>query len=361
MNKTSANDNTPRHADDFGNDLAARRDWLASLPQTKAKPNTGNRIERSLVAEQSPLVTTLRQVREIMRPADLATTIDMEGDSEEGGETNTGFGAEMKHNQGSFLPSIPALLEAYADGMRTRVVSKGGKIVGRVCTSYYRDRNGESVTIGGKLPSANGRMRFHGLRFYCGELVAYGHKGRMCQPKYTGTKVGLAYGRGSATELHVNQTEASNASYLELAGTSPLRGAPANDNANRAPAPPFRTENAAAARMALAGVSNDNVPVTKLSDGIAAGYGRLGGISESAGPGATTAPRHAALDEMDRAETFASINIDHADIDIIEAILANESFRAIGLRLGFAESSAHRTGRKAVERALETISKKIAA
>jgi len=362
MKIIAANDNTPRHADDFGTDLAARRAWLDGLPKTSPKPKAGSRIERALVKEQSPHVATLRQVRELMRPAKTDETVDLGGgDKDENGEKNTGYGAERKHNQSSFLPSIPVLMRAYADGMRIRVVSKEGKIIGRVCTTYYSDRNGESMTIGGKLPGPYGRMNFHGLRFFRGELVFYGDKGRMRKPKYTGTKVGLAYGKGSETERHVKDTKKNNAAYLKLAGTARLYSSAANDNAPRAPSAAFRTDDAAAASLALASAANDNVPVTNCPDGIATGYGRLGGISESTGPGATTAPRHPALDEMERADTFAEMNFDADDLDLVEAILADESFRSIGQRLGYAESSAHRSGRQVVERVLEKIAKKIAA
>ena len=345
----AANDNQPRHAGEFGDDLKARRDWLGTLPKAKPKPDQGNRIERALVKEKSPLVATLRQIAELMRPAKTDETVDMGGgDDDEGGDKNTGYGTEQKHNQSSFTPSIPKLLNEYAEGIK-------------IGTSYHHDKSGESVTIGGKTPGTAGRMKFHGLRFHRGKLVLYGDNGRMRVPKYTGTKNGLAYGKDSETERHVKETKANNLSYLALPGTAPLRGAPANDNAPRSPSPAFRTDDAAAARLALDSAANDNAPITYCPDAIAAGYGRLGGISESAGPGSTTAPRHAALDEMDRAETFADMNVDEADIEIIEAILADESFRAIGTRLGFAKSSAHKSGRQAVERALETISKKIAA
>ncbi|MCZ4287868.1 hypothetical protein [Hoeflea alexandrii] len=337
-----ANDKKPRLAAEF-TDLAARRAWLDGLPDTRYRGQRTNRIEQALVAEASPLVATLRQVRELMRPAEICAVDLGDGDDEDSGDRNTGFGAEMKHNQSSFTPSIPKLLRAYADGIR-------------IGTSFYRDKGGETVTIGGTLPGASGRMKFRGLQFYRGALVAYGDdKGRKRKPKYVGTKSGVMYGKDSETARHIDETQANNASYLKLTG------APANDNAPRAREAPTPTKSAAAARVALAGVANDNVQVTHCPDGMAYGYGRLAGISDSAGHGATTAPRHAALDELDRAETFASMELDSADVELIEAVLSGESFRTIGLRFGYAESSAHRSGRQVVERALEKISKKIAA
>jgi hypothetical protein len=341
LRPAAANDNRPRMAGEFKT-LADRRDWLKSLPNPP-KRKLGSRIERALIDEAIEAgdpsrqaaalhhVATLQRVRELMRPADTATTVDIEGD-EEDDDKNTGFGEERVHNQSAFTPSIPKLMVAYADGMRVRVVSKNGTIVGRVCTSYYRDRNGETVTIGGRLPGARGRLRFHGLRFYRGELIAFGDKGRMLRPKYVASAKGLTYDKGGVTERHVEQQRADDIAYLNLPATAPSRPAAANDNR-----------------------------VTYCPDAIAAGYGRLAGISESAGPGATKAPRHAGLDEMERAETFDAIGFASADLDVVEGILSGESFRAIGLQRGHAESSAHKSGRQIVERALQTISEKIAA
>ena len=360
----AANGNAPIMAGAFAT-LDDRRAWLKSLPNPP-KQRKGSRIERAFLneaREQSDPsrqaaalhhVATLHRIRELMRPADTATTVDIEGDDEDD-ETNTGFGAELVHNQGAFTPSIPKLITAWADGMRTRVVSKNGKIVGRVCTSYYSDRGGETVTIGGRLPDG-----FHGLQFYRGELVAFGDKGRKLPPKYVADPKGLSYEKDSETEKHVERQPSEDQAYLNLPGTAPYMPSTMPD-APRSMVPQRQTRRAAKAAAMLAAAANDNAPVTYCPDGVATGYGRLAGICEPAGPGATTAPRHAALEEQERAETFASLDIHGRDLDVIEAVLANESFREIGLRRGYAESSAHKSGRQVVERAFKIISEKIAA
>lgn len=340
----AANDNRPRHVAEFAT-LAERRDYLEKLPDARYR-GTACRIENALVADKSPHAITLRRIRELMRPADIASTVEFDnsGDADEGVENSAeAFGPELKHNQGSFTPSIPKLLGAWADGMRTRVVSKGGRIVGRVGTTYHRDANGETVIVGGQIA-----RRFYGLQFHNGELVAYGDKGKKRAPKYTGTAAGVSYDK-----------DGTDKAYLALPSAAGAITAATNDNAPRSLCPPIRTHRAAKAAALLASAANDNVPITYCPDGLAAEYGRIAGISDSGGT--AKAPRHAAFDELERAENFASLGIDPADVAVIETILENASFRAIGLQSGAAESSAHKTGRRIVERVLQKISEKIAA
>lgn len=271
------------------------------------------RIEKALVKEASPHVITLRRIRELMRPAEMAANDNALPDEEEGDQPNPGVDLEVIHNQGSIVPSIPKLLAAYADGMRVRVVSENGKIVGRVCTTYYRDRNGETVRIGGQI-----KRRLHGLQFQNGELVAYGDKGRRLRPDYFANRT---------------SKETPNPKSLKA---QHLQEVTANDNS-----------------------------YANLADGKQAAmphaYGRIAGISEGKGYAGTTAPRHPVLDEIERAENFASAGIEQAELDVIEAILDDESFRTIGLKFGAADSSAHKTGRRIVERTLQKISERLAA
>jgi len=289
------------------------------------------RIEKALVKEGSPHVITLRRISELMRPANTATTVDIENADERDDAPNTGYGTERKHNQASFLPSVPMLLRAYEAGMQTGV----------------RDLQGAWHRIG----PWDGKGKLTGLIFYKGELVAYGDDaGRRRTPKYVADPVGLSFNKDDTDKA-----------YLNLPATAPYRPA-TNADAPRSLCPPTRTHRAAKAAALLEGAANDNVKVTYCPDGIAAEYGRTAGISEPTGigDGGTSAPRHPAFDEMDRADAYADLNMGHADLDVIESIFDDESFRTIGLKFGAADSSAHKTGRRIVERTLQKISEKLA-
>lgn len=336
--------------------------WLSERDAAGTETNyryRGNRIEKALVKEQSPLVITLRRLAELMRPAATAVTVDIQAGGEEDASRNTGFGTERLHNQGAFNPSIPELMQALSDGMRTRVVrDKSGKLT-RISPSHHfsQERNGLWHRIGSCL----GKGKLTGLEFFAGEMVAYGdNKGRKRQPDYNADHLGLTYEKESVTARQVERQEDENRSYLSLPAASKYEAANDN-NAPRALGAPPKTGRAARAAKWLSEAANDNVPVTRLPDGVAAGYGRLAGISEPKPYGATSTPRHEALDEMDRAEAFAGLGLDTDDWEVIDAVLDDESFRTIGLRRGHAESSAHKSGRRAVEAALRKISEKIAA
>nr|CAD6606439.1 hypothetical protein RKHAN_01874 [Rhizobium sp. Khangiran2] len=164
---------------------------------------------------------------------------------------------------------------------------------------------------------------------------------------------------------HVERQPSENGTYIRLAGRERYISSQRPD-APGSISPPPRTARAAANDNTLKeAIANTKVmpPVKRLPDGVATDYGRLAGISDinGIGEGATSAPMHEALSEMDRADELASAGFDAEDLLVVDAILDDASFRTIGLAKGYAESSAHRMGRKAVANVLKKISEKIAA
>ncbi|KNY12944.1 hypothetical protein AKG11_31980 [Shinella sp. SUS2] len=317
--------------------------WLAERNAAGTADKHGQhatRIERWMVEEKSPLVVPLRLVKELLRPAVTAVN-----DNRPAGENeDAGMGAERVHNQGSITPSVPMLLAAYEDGM-----SNGG-------FSFIEG----NVLLG----STNWRGKLTGLIFRNGELVAYGdYKGRKRRPAYTADPLGLVYNEKSETEKHVEAQPAEDKAYMRLKSACTYVSAQ-SPNAPRSLASPPRTARAVANDNVLAtAIANTKVmpPVKLLPDGVAADYGRLAGISEMKGVGGASAGLHEVLTEMDRAEKLAAAGIDEVDLEVLDAVLDDASFRSIGMRFEHPESSASHEGRKIVERTLKKISEKIAA
>lgn len=302
----------------------------------------GNRIERALVKECSPHAVTLRLVAELLRPPVVAANDNAPADADE----NPGSGFERVHGHGCIQPSIPMLLRAHEAGLKTgsRTVKDGWHRIG---TSPVR----------GELT---------GLTFMNGELVEYGdNKGRKRRPSYNPKIAEEDVDPKSITARHRAAQAVEDVSYTRLRGASVYVSAQ-SPNAPRSLASAVRTARAVANDNMLAkAIANTPVmpPVTRLPDGVAAEYGRLAGIADltGVGDGKTSAPMNDALTEMERAEFLAASGIEADDLDIIEAILSDASFRTIGMQRGYAESAAHRMGRKVVEGALTRISEKIAA
>lgn len=319
----------------------------------------GNRIERALVKEKSPFVAALRQVKELMRPAVVAAN-DNAPSTDEFKPANAGKGHERIHNQGCITPSVPMLLRAVSDGMRPRVVRNSDGSITRIDTKH--------CPVGGwhLYGWVEGRNKLHGIIVSDGELVAYGNdKGRRCRPAYNANRASEAVvDDKSETAKHIAAQPEENRTYIRLAGRERYISSQRPD-APGSIAPPPRTARA---------IANDNIlsttranttvmpVVKKLPDGPAKDYGRLAGIAETTGigEGKKSASMHEALSEMERSEKLEAAGLRDDDMEIIESILSDESFRTIGLSRGYAESSAHRMGRKAVERALQRISNKIA-
>lgn len=327
----------------------------------------GTRIERVLVEERSPLIVALRQVKELLRPAEMAANDNTPPSDTDG---NSGMGAERVHNQSAFAPSVPEIMAAVSSVFRSHVVTKkrrdGGNgrqrdIVRRHAACGFSFIEGNVL-----LGTTDWRRKLVGLLFRNGELIAYGdYKGRKCRPAYIADHLGLVIDEESETAKHIAAQPAENLSYAKLksvcayvSGQSP--------NAPRPLAPPPRTARAAANDNVLAAArTNTKVmpAVQKLPDGVAYGYGRLAGIADltGTGDGKTSAPYHDVLSELDREEKLAAAKIDTSDLEVLDAIMDDESFRSIGLRFGYAESSAHRMGRRVIEKTLQRISEKIAA
>ena len=345
--------------------------WLAERNAAGTAIKHGQnatRIERALVSEASPLVAALRQVKELMRPTRMATNDNTpSGD----GEVNRGGGTERVHNQGSIEPSVPMLLRAHAAAFRPHVVTKkrqdGGNGRQRAIEKRHVGVIGFSFIEGTTLlGETDWRRKLIGLIFRNGELVAYGNdEGRHCRPAYKADPLGLVFDKATETAKHVAAQPDENRSYSRLCGAG-VYLSHQHPSAPGAMEPSPRTTRAVANdNVLVAAIANTPClpPVTKFSDGVAAEYGRLAGISESKGigEGCTSAPMHEVLAELDRDERFQAVGIDEADLDVVDAVLDDASFRTIGLQQGYAESSSHRMGRKAVERALERISRKLAA
>ncbi len=312
-------------------------DWLAHRNAAGHATRTDRpvtMVEGALVRSKSPLIITLRRVSELMRPITMTAANDNELDDDE--DANPGVGFERKHDQSNMLPSIPEMLAAFADGMRPRVVTdKGGKM--------KRYPGGRTFQGGWQLIGTTDHgYRLSGLIFINGELIAYGdYNGRRRKPKYLdGVVTERKFDDDSVTADHVRRQDGENDTYIRLGSD---RQPAANDNA-----PP----------MAI-----DGVPVRRFPAGIAAGYGRLAGVSEpkGAGKGRTRAPRSEVLNEMERTDRLAEMELDQCDLDIIEDVLADFSFTRIAQERGYAQSSAHRSGKRLVENALTRISEKIAA
>lgn len=322
--------------------------WLAernAVGTANKHGQNATRIERWLVENKSPLIVPLRLVKELMRPPVTAAN-DNRPVGGEDADASSGSGTERVHNQGSITPSVPMLMAAYRDGM---------------------DNGGISFVEGNVLlGSTNWRGKLTGLIFRDGELVAYGdYKGKKRRPAYTADPLGLVYDEKSETAKHVEGQPAEDKSYTRLRSTSTYVSAQSPD-APRSLAPSPRTARAAANDNALASaIANTKCmpPVKRMPDGVAFEYGRLAGVSEMKGVsnGGSSAGMHEVLTEMERADNMAAAGIDEVDLEVLDAILDDASFRSIGLSFEHAESSAHHEGRKIVERTLKKISEKIAA
>lgn len=334
------NDNSPQRARPVmhrEND-ARVAGWLSVRDATGVATEygqAGSRIERALVKDCNGMVIVLRRVRELLRPPLTAANDNQptEGD-DEGEEVNSGVGLEYIHNQGSMSPSIGAMIAALADGLRPRVVRDTGgslhRFTGGLRPRYEYDDDGNMIEntggwrASGSFLEIGGRFvgRFHGLQKQDGVITSVSNS--------KGNRARLEYRVGSATEVelpadsetarHLAAQPADNASYLRL-------GAAANDNA-----------------------------VTAA--GMAWQYGRLAGIAEAKGV-AASAPMHDVMAELDRRDAAVSAGLTAAEVELIDLIYTGASFRSIGLSYGYAQSSAHRMGRKIVVDTLRDIGRRL--
>lgn len=358
-----ANDNTPRrNVVRLPND-GPTREWLAERNAAGFAVDygsEGSRIERALVKEKSPLVGALRQVAELLRPPVIAAN-DNAPVNDDGERANSGKGHERVHNQGSITPSVPMLLRAVSDGMRPRVVCHPDGSMTRI-DAHHRVAGGWHLS-----GWTDGVKKLHGVIINNGEIIAYGDdKGRKRRPDYKANRATEAVvDEISETAKHVAAQPEENQTYTHLRGGGTYISHQRPD-APGSIAPVPRTARAAANDNELqAAISNTPVmpPIRRLPDGVAVDYGRLAGIAETkgVGEGKTSAPMHDALSELERQEELAAAGFHDEDLAVVDAILSDSSFRTIGLQFRYAESSAHRMGRKVVEDVLTRISEKIAA
>ena len=357
-----ANDNTPRRSVVRLQNDGPTQEWLAERDAAGFAVDygsDGNRIERVLVKEKSPLVAALRQVAELMRPPVIAANNNAPA-NDDGERVNSGKGHERVHNQGSITPSVPMLLRAVSDGMRPRVIRHPDGSITRIDT-------GHRVVDGWHLSGWTDGKKLHGIIVNSGELTAYGDdKGRKRRPDYKANRATEAVvDEKSETAKHIAAQPEENRTYVRLRGRERYISHQRPD-APGSIAPVPRTARATANDNELqAAIANTQVlpPIQKLPDGVAADYGRLAGVAETkgVGEGKTSAPMHDALSELERQEELAAAGFHDEDLAVVDAILSDSSFRTIGLQFRYAESSAHRMGRKVVEDVLTRISGKIAA
>jgi hypothetical protein len=298
----------------------------------------GSRIERALLddirknEDVASAVMALRQVRELLRPAELKAANDnaLIDDGED--EESRSHGLERIHNQSAFVPSIPKLLAAYTDGMRCRVTTAPNGTVTRVGPQAWHHPDGTStVWIGG----TDGR-RFVGLMFIRGRLEFFGDRGRKRAVDYR-TRVSAEKPEREDVISGRLDVLCGTASYLRLGGVQ-LPPAAHNDNL---PLIDVAIPEKKTALRAWLWQTMEGKPVTRCPTGVAAvwkrdglglecGYARLAGISEAigVGEGKTEAPAHAALTEIDRGISAPEFigKLSGRERDTLRAILDGESF-----------------------------------
>jgi hypothetical protein len=97
---------------------------------------------------------------------------------------DTGIGIDHRHDITPGNRALEDLIDAFADGMRTRVVvDKKGRIERFVGGIHYHRSvrgSGEIVEVGGR----SSRGKFFGLRAHRGQIVAYAKNGKRAQPSY---------------------------------------------------------------------------------------------------------------------------------------------------------------------------------
>ncbi|MBU2483894.1 MAG: hypothetical protein KKG78_02325 [Alphaproteobacteria bacterium] len=152
MNRyTAANDNKPRHADEFGDDLKARRAWLDGLPKDYKPVMAWPTLERLSRLASPDAAQALYRYKELMQPARITAANDNDPDGPE-------MDAEMRHE---VRPTVDEMLQAASVGSRTFVRSErtadGWQIVHR--QEARLDVDGSNVLLGnltfreGKLTS----------------------------------------------------------------------------------------------------------------------------------------------------------------------------------------------------------------
>lgn len=182
------------------------------VPNIPTGNSTPDRVPNALRDDAPAAYRTLCRLRELARPADV-DQIDapLAGDNDNAAD-ETGFGVEYRHDIEPGNGQISHLLNAFADGMRSRVVidSKGrvDRFNGGVRYHCAKDGTDEIIEIGGR----SSRGKFFGLTAHRGAIVAYGKDGKKIYPSYT-----IGDARGSDDAELPRETTASTAAHPTLA------------------------------------------------------------------------------------------------------------------------------------------------
>ncbi|MBZ9741014.1 MULTISPECIES: hypothetical protein [unclassified Mesorhizobium] len=150
-----------------------------------AEPPSPMRIRLNLQKTAPDQYRCLVRVEELLRPADL-TQCDAAFSAD---NDNIGFGLDFRHEVTPGNDTfVEDLLDAYSDGMRSRVVvHRHGKQKGQVerfdgGLKFQREKKAghEILEVGGR--SSLGK--FFGMRFFRGTLMEYVKRGKRCRPDY---------------------------------------------------------------------------------------------------------------------------------------------------------------------------------
>jgi hypothetical protein len=341
---TACNDNTrpawkpesyPVRAEDFPS-AAHRQQWLDSLPNWEKPDLAGTRIARLLKESAPNAYRQLMLVSALLEPLNLVATNDNNAPGSDA-ELVDGFGHERVQTMASIKPSIPAMLAAYADAFRPRIV------VGK---------NGTVERFAGTGPTwGNGIVQFGGLRFYKGQLHQIYLNGKWRKPWVDTKKAATDKPiKGSVTEAHHQDLPNVPHRYLQRIG--------ATDWAGEGPMPKqvYGPRGIALVADPLAKADlrewlNQQCKghaVKKCEPGVAWKYGLVSAMSHVKGTqdGITTKPAVEALAEMDRDALRQDVvrQVGPEVIETVEDALSDESFTYIGKRKGYEESSAHHAG-----------------
>jgi hypothetical protein len=331
----------------------ARRTWLDSLPPWKESDLAGTRIARALKKDAPNAFRQLMLVAALLEPLNLVAANDNNA-PEADAELADGFGHERVQTMSSIRPSIPSMLRAYADAFRPRVIIR---------------KDGKVERFGGNGPVCdNGVIQIGGLRFYKGQLHQIHENGKWRKPWVDVTRPATDKPiKGSATEAHKMDWPNVPHRYLGRIGATDWAGDGPIPSQVCAPRGVSVTPISAAKAELRQWLDQQckGHTVTKCELGVARQYGLLSAVSHLKGTqdGVTTKPAVQALTEIDRDSLRQEViqKVDPEVVETIEDALADESFTHIGKCKGYEDSSAHHAGKRAVTKALQNISEKIAA
>lgn len=173
------NDNKPQRRGTVV-DLGEHREVRQETPREAPSPM---RVRLNLYKSAPDQYATFCRVEELLRPADL---FESETRFSADNDNNVGFGIERRHEIVPANNALEDLVQAYADGLRIRVVwpcrrsrhieSQPERFTGK--TTYTQSRDGELIEIGG----AGSLGRPYGVRFYRGMLLDYVKGGKRRKP-----------------------------------------------------------------------------------------------------------------------------------------------------------------------------------